>query len=119
MEIILAIIAAVCFGLNLHQRYTGNRERLIAALTEQAVALFMNAEKELKTSTGTKKFEAVKEQLTASADQVALDIVADTVGGDVDVWLQSVYDKAKGTAIDKLLKAKPKARAKKKNEKKE
>lgn len=100
MDTNVVLIAIIVLGLayTLYRSSEERRDQIIFDLTERALAMFLNAEKDLKNAKGEEKFETVKEQFRETVDQAALDVVTEKAKISLDTWLQSVYNKAKAKA---------------------
>ena len=91
LEIFLIILASCLFGVNLYLTKRASRNALINAVREQALALFLYAEKQGLPSAD--RMELVVNQILDDVDQAKLAVVVGEQ--DVRTWLQNLYDDVK------------------------
>lgn len=90
-EIFLLVLSMLLFGLNVYLTRFGKTAELVNSVREQALALFLYAEK--TGLTNDDKMNLVVDQIVKLVDKSKLS----TVVGEqtVRVWLQSLYDGVK------------------------
>lgn len=96
LEIILTVLSSVLFGINLWLQHKKSSVELQASVKEQALALFLYAEKQTSLSNND-KMEYVAKAIVNVIDDAVLKVVIGKL--PIKVYLQSLYDEFKQSLI--------------------